>query len=65
MKSKIYSIVISLSFLVFVLNTAAVEIPPAFENVVAQQDGNSSMYSNMSSLEDMIYPNMSSLNNTK
>jgi hypothetical protein len=66
MKSKIHSIVISLSFLlVFALNIAAVEIPPAFENVVAQQDGNSSMYSNMSSLEDMIYPNMSSLNNTK
>ena len=66
MKSKIHSIVISLSFLlVFALNTAAVEIPAAFENVLAQQDGNSSMYSNMSSLEDMIYPNMSSLNNTK
>ena len=67
MKSKIYSIVISLSFLlVFALNAAADGIQPAFENVLAQQDSNSSMYPNMSSLEeDMIYPNMSSLNNTK
>jgi hypothetical protein len=63
MKSKIYSIVISLSFLlVFALNAAADGIQPAFENVLAQQDSNSSMYPNMSSLEeDRIYPNMSSL----
>jgi hypothetical protein len=80
MKSKIHSIVISLSFLllVFALNAAADGIQSAFENVLAQQDSNSSMYPNMSSLEedriypntssleeDMIYPNMSSLNNTK
>jgi hypothetical protein len=78
MKSKIHSIVISLSFLlVFALNAVG-GISSAFENVLAQQDGNSSMYPNMSSLEedriypntssleeDMIYPNMSSLNNTK
>jgi hypothetical protein len=80
MKSKIHSIVISLSFLlVFALNAAADGIQqPAFENALAQQDSNSSMYPNMSSLEedriypnmssleeDRIYPNMSSLNNTK
>ena len=51
MKSKIYSIVISLSFLlVFALNAAADGIQPAFENVLAQQDSNSSMYPNLNFL---------------
>jgi hypothetical protein len=67
MKSIIYSIVISLLFLLIFALIVAVEIQqPAFENVLAQQDGNSSMYPNMSSLEeDRIYQNMSSLNITK
>jgi hypothetical protein len=71
--------VISLLFLLIFALIVAVEIQQLeFENVLAQQDSNSSMYPNMSSLEedmiypnmssleeDMIYPNMSSLNNTK
>ena len=79
MKSIIYSIVISLSFLFIFALIVAVEIQqPAFENALAQQENNSSMYPNMSSLEedriypnmssleeDRIYPNTSSLNNTK
>jgi hypothetical protein len=67
MISIIYSIVISLLFLLIFALIVAVDIQqPAFENVLAQQDDNSSMYPNMSSLEeDMIYQNMSSLNNTK
>jgi hypothetical protein len=79
MKSKIHSIVISLSFLLIFALIVAVEIQqPAFENALALQEDNSSMYPNMSSLEedriypnmssleeDRIYPNMSSLNNTK
>jgi len=50
MKSKIYLIAISLSILAFVLFIAG--LSTAFENVIAQQDGNSSMYPNMSSLEE-------------
>jgi hypothetical protein len=63
MKSKIHSIVISLSFLLIFALIVAVEIQqPAFENALALQEDNSSMYPNMSSLEeDRIYPNMSSL----
>jgi hypothetical protein len=60
--NSIYSIVIiSLSIVTFAL--ISVGIPTAYENVVAQQDGNSSSNDiNMSSLEeDRIYPNMSSL----
>ena len=67
MNSKIYSIIISLSFLFIFALIVAVEIQqPVFENALAQQEDNSSMYPNMSSLEeDRIYPNTSSLNNTK
>ena len=67
MNSKIYSIIISSSFLFIFALIVAVEIQqPVFENALAQQEDNSSMYPNMSSLEeDRIYPNTSSLNNTK
>jgi len=51
MKSKIYSIVIPLSVLAFALFIAG--LSTAFENVLAQQDGNSSSNdTNMSSLEE-------------
>lgn len=51
MKSKIYSIAISLSVLAFALFIGG--LSTAFENVLAQQDGNnSSNDTNMSSLEE-------------
>jgi hypothetical protein len=51
MKSKIYLIAISLSILGFALIPAG--IPTTFENVLAQQDGNSSSNdTTMSSLEE-------------
>ncbi len=50
MKSKIYLIAIPLSILAFALIPA--EIPITFENVLAQQDGNSSNDTNISSLEE-------------
>jgi hypothetical protein len=51
--NSIYSkVIISLSIVTFALIPAG--IPTAYENVLAQQDGNSS-----------VYPNMSSLNNNK
>ena len=51
MKSKIYLIVIPLSILAFALIPAG--ISTTFENVLAQQDGNSSSNdTNMSSLEE-------------
>jgi hypothetical protein len=52
MKSKIYSIVISLSICAFALIPAGI-LPATFQNVLAQQDGNSSSNdTNMSSLEE-------------
>jgi hypothetical protein len=51
MESKIHSIVIPLSILAFALIPAG--IPTTFENVLAQQDGNSSSNdTNISSLEE-------------
>ena len=50
MESKIHSIVILLSILAFALIPAG--IPTTFENVLAQQDGNSSNDTNMSSLKE-------------